>query len=295
MAAPAFAIQYLGAIPVCIDVDQTWNINPSLIEARITERTKGVIAVHTYGHPANMPEIMSIARKHNLFVLEDCAEAIGSSCHEKLVGTFGEISVFSLYANKIITTGEGGMLTTDSDALAAELRRKRDMYFNLDEDNRFSHEKIGYNYRLTNIQAAIGVSQLSHIQEAIKAKISIAENYISALKAIPNIELPPKEQWATNVYWVFGIVLGEKFPCLRRELRKILREKGIETRPFFSCIHQQPFLANNLSNNKPFPIAERLSEKGLYFPSYISLPDHAYETVAECLFKAQSQHTSFHT
>jgi perosamine synthetase len=259
-----------------------------LIEERITERTKGIIAVHTYGHPVNMPEIMNIARKHNLFVLEDCAEAIGASCQGKLVGSFGEISVFSLYANKIITTGEGGMLVTDSDVLVTELRRKRDMYFNLDDDNRFLHEKIGYNYRLTNIQAAIGVSQLSHIQEAIEAKVAIAANYISALKAIPNIELPPREQWATNVYWVFGIVLGEKFPCPRRELRKILREKGIETRPFFNCIHQQPFLSSNRSNEQPFPVAEKIAERGLYFPSYISLPDHVYETVAECLLKAQS-------
>lgn len=203
MMAPVFALIHERAIPVPIDADETWNMDPERIEEAITPRTKAVIVVHTYGHPARVDAIAEIARRHGLLVIEDAAEALGAELNGRKVGSFGDIACFSFYANKVVTTGEGGMLVTDNPKFFKLAKWKRNMCFGTDLETHFTHTSIGYNFRMTNLQAALGLARLEHLDGATSAKIGIADRYRMRLKEVRGLTLPPRSAWGTNVYWVF--------------------------------------------------------------------------------------------
>lgn len=287
MIAPLFALSYLGCIPVPVDIDDSWNLDPALIEASITDKTKAILVVHNYGHPADMTAIMEIAKRYHLRVIEDVAEAIGASRDGKMTGSWGDISCYSLYANKIITTGEGGMITTNDKSLYQAAQSKRNMSFGITPDRRFLHEEIGYNYRLTNLQAAIGCAQIDHLEDSIACKINIAKKYISLLKDVHGISLPPSMNGTKNVYWVFGILIEEEFGASKSELQHSLARKGIETRSFFSPVHEQPFLKSIEFPKGKYRKSRELSKKGIYLPSYVGLKNEDMERVVDAIAEIQ--------
>jgi len=266
--ATANAVTYTGAKPVFVDSEwETWNIDPNLIEQAITPKTKAIIPVHLYGHPANMDLILDIAKRHNLAVIEDAAEAHGAKYKGHPVGGIGEIGVFSFYGNKIITTGEGGMVVTNDSEIAKKIRILRG--HGMSSERRYWHPVLGYNYRMTNLQAALGVGQMERIDEILAAKKRIAQSYNKALADIDWIELPPQSFWSENVFWLYSIILQENSQFTRDELSEYLSEQGIETRPLFPCIHNQPIY----NSNQFLPVAELLSQQGLSLPSYITITD----------------------
>ncbi|MFA5887109.1 MAG: DegT/DnrJ/EryC1/StrS family aminotransferase [Candidatus Nanoarchaeia archaeon] len=278
MASCLFAIQYVGAEPVFIDsCRETWNIDPKRIEGKITNRTKAIMVVHIYGHPCEMDSIMGIAKKHNLKVIEDCAEAHGAEYKGKKVGSFGNIGCFSFYANKIITTGEGGMIVTNDKALAERARWLHNLAF--DKERRHIHAEIGYNFRLTNIQAAIGLAQLERIEETIAKKRQIAKTYNKYLSKVKGIITPPELSDVRNVYWMYGILIEDDFGITRDELKKELYEKGVDTRFFFWPLHKQPYLPKDKYNSKDYPVSIELSIKGLYLPSSVNLTEKEIEGI----------------
>jgi len=265
--ATANAVLYCGAKPVFIDSEpETWNLNPALLEKCITPRTKAVIVVHIYGHPANMNVIMNVAEKHDLFVVEDAAEAHGAEYQGKRVGSMGHISTFSFYGNKIITTGEGGMVVTNDGALAAKIRQLKGQ--GMDPNRRYWFPVVGYNYRMTNIEAAIGLAQLEKADWHIAQRRRIANEYIQSLKDVPGISFQPEKPWARNVYWMSSAVLDEGIS--RDAVMKSLSEAGIETRPFFYPLHTLP-MYQELSKEQSFPVAEWLGAQGINMPSSASL------------------------
>lgn len=288
MIAPVFALIQKGCIPVPIDVDSTWNINGNLIDSHISERTRAILVVHNYGHPADITSIKSICDKYDLLLIEDCAEAIGAKIEDNYVGSWGDISCFSFYANKIITTGEGGMITTNNRMIFEAAKSKKNMSFGNDNHSRFNHESLGYNYRMTNIQAAIGLAQLEFLNKAIEKKIQIAKIYRKNLVDIKGLILPPEESWALNVYWVFGVVLTVEFGCSRDELQDLLDKNGIETRSFFTPVHQQRFL-KNFKFKGQFPNSHQLGKNGLYLPSYMELTDVEIEEICSVIKQVQSE------
>ena len=239
-AACANVIIHCGARPVFIDVtESTWTMDPVLLEDLITERTKAIMPVHLYGHPCDMDAIIDIARKHKIYVIEDCAEALGSLYKSKRVGTQGTIGCFSFFANKLITTGEGGMLITNDKRLKEVITKWRD--HGMSREKKYWHELAGFNYRMTNIQAAIGVAQMEKIDNFIEIRDVTAKKYRTNLSGIQGITLPPEEEWAKNIFWLFSILVDEKTLGLSPEdFMKRLEGEGIETRPFFSPLHKQP-------------------------------------------------------
>ena len=277
--ATANAVRYTNATVVFADSEaETWNIDPADVARKITSHTKAIIPVHIYGHPANMQPILDLAKKHNLAVIEDAAEAHGALYKGKRVGSLGLVGSFSFYGNKIITTGEGGILTTDDDALANRLRFLRDHA--MDPNKRYWHTEVGYNYRMTNMQAALGVAQMERIEEFITRKRKIAELYAEGLKDIPSVTLPPEAAWATNVYWMFSILLNPDFPIQRDEFLKRLKEQGIDNRPFFYPIHQMP---PYVTENRYFPVADDLSQRGLNLPSAVTLTDEEIAYITQTI------------
>lgn len=282
MIAPVFAVVYTGAKPVLVDADpETWNIDVNKIEEKITPNTKAIIPVHIYGHPCDMDPIMEIAEKYNLWVIEDAAEAHGAEYKGKKVGSFGHVSCFSFYANKIITTGEGGMVVTNDEKIAERARRLKDQAYS--PERRFLHTDIGFNYRMTNIQAAIGLAQLEHIDEFVEMRRRNAYLYNSRLKDVPGITLPPEKEWAKNVYWMYSILIEEnEFGMSRDELMEKLKERGIETRTFFIPMHEQPaFLNLGLFKGERYPVAESLGKQGLYLPSSTGLKKEEIEYICD--------------
>lgn len=273
--ATANAVTYTGARPVFVDSEkQTWNIDPDLIEAAVTPRTKAIIPVHLYGHPANMEPIMAIAKRHNLAVIEDAAEAHGATYKGQRVGSIGDIGVFSFYGNKIITTGEGGMLITDDAALAEKARILRD--HGMSPQHRYWHPVLGFNYRLTNLQAAIGVAQVERIEQILAAKRRLAQVYLEGLSSLPGIRVPPEEEWAMNVYWLFSIVIEQEvFGMDRDTLMAKLKEAGIDTRPLFPPVHKQPIY----NTCQDLPVAQYLSQNGLSLPSAVTMNPRDVEWV----------------
>ena len=290
MIAPVFAVVYTGAKPVLVDADpETWNIDVNKIEEKITPNTKAIIPVHIYGHPCDMDPIMEIAEKYNLWVIEDAAEAHGAEYKGKKVGSFGHVSCFSFYANKIITTGEGGMVVTNDEKIAERARRLKDQAYS--PERRFLHTDIGFNYRMTNIQAAIGLAQLEHIDEFVEMRRRNAYLYNSRLKDVPGITLPPEKEWAKNVYWMYSILIEEnEFGMSRDKLMEELAKKGIETRSFFIPMHKQPaFLSMGLFKGKTYSIAEEISEKGFYLPSSSGLKKEKIEYICEIIRKLHEE------
>ncbi len=285
MGAIPFSVFYTGAKPVLVDTDWlTWNMNTTKIENKITKKTKAIIVMHTYGHPVDMQIVIEVAKNNGLYIIEDAAEAHGAKYQNKKVGTFGDMSCFSFYANKIITTGEGGMIVTDSSKLAERARFLGNMAFDQDPSRKFLHKQIGYNYRLTNIQASLGLAQLKRINEFIKIRRRNAKKYNHLLNDIEGIILPPEASYAKNVYWMYSILIEkEKFGINRNNLIKILNEKyKIETRPFFVPIHQQPAFSSQYKGEN-YPIAERLSNMGINLPSGNTLTERQVEIVADAI------------
>jgi len=269
-----------GAKPVLVDSDPyTWNMDVSQIEQKITTRTKAIMAVHIYGLTVDVDPILFLAKKYNLFVIEDAAEAIGQTYKGKECGSFGHISIFSFYPNKNITTGEGGMIFTDNDDLAEKCRKLRNLYF--DNSNRFVHQELGWNLRMTNMQASLGLAQLEQLDTILSKKRSLGKLYQELLSNIKGLQLPLiHTDFSTNVYWVFGILLKDLYRIDARQLREHLFNKGIGTRPFFYPMHLQPvFKKLDLFKNTTFPVSENLYEKGLYLPSSIGLKTIQIEKV----------------
>ncbi|MBT4824940.1 DegT/DnrJ/EryC1/StrS family aminotransferase [Candidatus Woesearchaeota archaeon] len=275
-AATANAVLYTGAKPILVDVEEdTWCMDPKLIKDKITPNTKAIIPVHIYGHPCDMDKIMKIAKENKLFVIEDCAEAHGAEYKGGKVGGIGDIGCFSFYGNKIITTGEGGMCITNDKKLANKMRVLKN--HGMDESKRYWHEIIGYNYRITNLQAAVGLAQLEQINEFIEKRIKIAELYNKHLKDIKGITLPPKKEWAKNVYWMYCILIKDEFPISRDELIEKLKEKGIDSRKFFFPLSMMtPYKDDSAS-----PVSKLLSNKGICLPTFTDMSEEEIKEIIE--------------
>ncbi len=285
--SPAQSVVRAGGIPVLVDsITPSWQMDAGQIEAKITPRTKAIMVVHIYGHPADMDPILDIARRHNLIVIEDAAEVHGAEYKGRRCGGLADISTFSFYANKLVTTGEGGMVLVRTPQLAERARGLRNLCFQ--KMQRFLHDEMGYNFRLTNLQAAIGVGQIERIGQIVDRKRAIAACYTALLKDVAGIRLPAEESWARNVFWVYGIVLDDETGSTALDLAERLRERGIETRPFFLGMHEQPvFQRMGLFSGERYPVAERLARQGLYIPSGLTMSDQQVGEVAaavkECL------------
>lgn len=278
--ATANAVTYTGARPVFVDSEPvTWNLDPSLIEAKITSKTKAIIPVHLYGHPAEMDSILEIAHRHRLFVIEDAAEAHGATYKDQRVGSLGHIGCFSFYGNKMVTTGEGGMSVTDDEALAEKMRDLRD--HGMSKQRRYWHPIIGYNYRMTNIQAALGVAQMERIDSMIARKRCIARWYNASLGKIQGITLPPEEPWGETVYWLYSVLIEDGFGVGRDEVMARLKAVGIDSRPFFYPMHVLP---PYYFNEQQFPVAEALSRKGISLPSGVTLREDQIERICSEIY-----------
>lgn len=265
--ATFFAVLYQGAKPIPVDIEpDTWNINPLLIEEKINENTKAILVVHIYGHPVDMNPILKIARNYGLYVIEDCAEAHGALYKGRKVGSLGDAGCFSFYANKIITTGEGGMVTTNNVEIADKTRSLKSLAFGA--NNKFMHEDIGFGYRMTNLQAAIGCAQLKKIDEIIDKKRNIAHYYDENLKDIPGLQLPVEKNYAKNVYWMYHVVLSKKFGLQRELVMKKLRYYGIETREAFIPYNMQEiFIRRGWTRGDECPVSNYVAKNGFYIPS----------------------------
>jgi len=286
MAATLFAVLYTGARPLFVDADpETWCLDVSLLEEKVTERTKVVMPVHIYGHPCDMDPLLDVARRRGAAVAEDAAEAHGALYGGRKCGSFGNLSAFSFFANKIVTTGEGGMVVTDDPDLAERCRYYRNMCFSLSGDRDFRHEDLGYNYRLTNLQAAVGLAQLERIEELVERRRENARRYREGLDGLPGLKLPVERGEVRNVYWMYGVLVdGEVFGRDRDGLMGDLRKEGIESRPFFSPLHRQGVLTRfGISDGGSYPVAERLAADGLYLPSGPGLSDADIERVVTAL------------
>ena len=279
-ASVANTVLYVGAKPVFVDSHPDyWCINPSKVEKKITKKTKAIIPVHLYGNPCNMNPLMKIAKDYNLYVIEDCAEAHGAEYKGRKVGTFGDIACFSFYGNKIITTGEGGMCLTNDEDLAQKMRLLRDHGMNVEK--RYWHEVVGFNYRMTNLQAALGVAQLEKIENFIERKRKIAKIYDSFLKNVQGIVLHPEMPWAKNVYWLYSILIDDKsYGISRNGLMEKLAKNGVETRCFFYPIYLMPPYKRYAVNCR-FPITEKLSSSGINLPSSVKLTEKEIYKVAQ--------------
>lgn len=265
--ATANAVAYCGAVPVLVDVDQaTMNIDPAAIEAKITDKTRGVIAVHLYGHPADMDAINKIADKHGLWVVEDAAEAHGAMVNGRKVGTLATCAAFSFFGNKIVTTGEGGMVTTDDDELARVLRLHRGQ--GMDPERRYWFPVVGYNYRMTNIQAAIGLAQMETVETAILERDRLASWYAEELKDLEDrLILPSEASWARQVFWMYTVFLRDGGEERRAEVMSQLDSLGIETRPVFYPMHVMP----PYFEDTEYPVADVWAARGINLPTHQSL------------------------
>lgn len=280
----AAAVARAGAVPVLVDSDpDTWNMNVAQIEARVTPRTKAIMVVHIFGLPVDVNPVLQIAAKYNLRIIEDAAEMHGQTYRGRPCGSFGEISTFSFYPNKHITTGEGGMIVTDRGDLADDCRGLRNLCFQANK--RFVHERLGWNLRFTNLQAAVGLAQLERIDEFVRRKRRMGEMYTRLLSGTPGIQLPLRRtDYAENIYWVYGIVLDDAIGFDAEEAMKRLAAKGIGSRPFFYPMNQQPVLRKmGLFESDSMPVAERLYRRGFYIPSGLALTDDQIECAAGAL------------
>jgi perosamine synthetase len=293
----AQAIIYSGGVPILVDCDpRTWCMDAGQVREKVEAeikngdgKLKAIMPVHIYGHPVDMDPILELAEKYNLKIIEDAAEVHGAEYltsrttikqQWKRCGGFGDVSVFSFYANKLITTGEGGMVLTSNPDYAEKARSLRNLCFR--PEQRFLHTELGHNFRLTNMQAAIGLGQLERIEEIIAKKRWMGKAYTERLQNISCLQLPVEQTWAKQVYWMYGIVLTENTELNATELANILKEKGVETRPFFLGMHEQPVLKNmGLFRNERYPVAERIARKGLYLPSGLTLTEEQLDEVCE--------------
>ena len=280
----AAAIVRAGATPVVVDADpETWNMVPEQVAAAITPRTAAIMVVHIYGLPVDMDPILDLAERHSLAVIEDAAELIGGTYKGKPCGSFGHISTFSFYPNKHITTGEGGMVVTNDLALAERCRSLRNLCFQAKQ--RFVHEELGWNYRMTNLQAALGVAQLEQLDQFLEKKRWIGERYNLLLANFPGVKLPlVNTDFAENIYWVFGLMIDDSSGFDARDALSRLAAQGVGCRPFFYPMHQQPvFKQMGLFAEKSFPVAEHLYQRGFYIPSGLALNESQIKRVSDSL------------
>lgn len=282
-AAVANAVVLTGAKPVFVDSHATyWCIDPEKIREKISSKTKAIIAVHLYGHPCDMDALLRIASEHDLYLIEDCAEAHGAEYKSKKVGSFGDISCFSFYANKIMTTGEGGMCLTNDEKLAEKMRILRN--HGMSPQKKYWHEVVGYNYRMTNLQAALGVAQLSKIDFLVQKRREIAKIYNSVLEDVEGVKTPAEMPWAKNVYWLYTILIEKDEKNSGRDfVKQALEKEGIETRPVFYPLHQMPAFRNYATSSCSFIHAEEISKRGLSLPSSANLSPNDVKEIASII------------
>jgi len=288
--ATANAVVYCGGQPVFVDGEpQTWNMDPAHVEALITARTKGIIVVHLFGHPVDMDPIMDIARRHGLFVLEDAAEAHGAEYKSRRIGSIGDAATFSFFGNKIITTGEGGMVTTNDRALAGEVRRLKN--HGMDPQRKYWFPTVGYNYRLTNVASAIGLAQLEKIDWQLEQRQQIATWYREFLADAPGLTWQTEMEWARHVWWLFTVVMDEDIPLSRFDVLAGLKDRGAEGRQIVYPIHQLPPYHDPAHDGR-FPVAERIVDRGLHLPTWSGLTREQVarvcDNLVECLHKART-------
>jgi perosamine synthetase len=290
MIATENAVKYTGEKPVLIDSElNTWNINVTKIEEKITKKTKAIMPIHTYGHPCDMDPILELAEKYDLYVVEDAAEAHGAEYKGRKTGSLGHMGCFSFYANKIITTGEGGAIVTNDEELAERAGWLRGHAFGR-HGKHFYHEAIGFGYRITGMQAALGIAQLESIEDFVKIRRSNARSYNSLLSELGDkVVLPPEAEWAKNVYWMYSVLTEDRE--VREGLMRFLEEKGIESRTFFYPIHQQP-IYRHLAKGSFFPVADELANRGVNLPSGNNLAREDIEYVCDSIiaFYRESSH-----
>jgi perosamine synthetase len=282
----AAAVVRAGAVPVVVDCEpDTWNMDVAQIEARITPRTRAIMVVHIFGLPVDMEPLLALAYKHGLKVIEDAAEMHGQTYRGRPCGSFGDISTFSFYPNKHITTGEGGMIMTDDPALADRCRSLRNLCFK--PEQRFVHDELGWNFRMTNLQAALGVAQLERLDEFVQIKRRMGARYTKLLADMPGIHLPlAQTDFADNIYWVYGLVLDDSAPFDAKEAMKRLDKLGIGVRPYFWPMHEQPvFKKMGLFTGELYLVAERIARRGFYIPSGLALTDGQMEQVVDAMRK----------
>jgi perosamine synthetase len=289
MIATINAVTYTGATPVLIDSEPcTWNMDVEQLADKITAKTKAIIPMHTYGHPVDMDPVMELADKHGLYVLEDAAEAHGAEYKGRRAGGLGHAAGFSFYANKIITTGEGGMITTNDPKLAALAQNLRDHAFS--EERHFWHKYVGYNYRMTNLQAAVGLAQTEKLNDFVDNRRRNAALYSDLLKDIPGIVTPPEAAWAKNVFWMYSILVEDECGMTRDQLRAYLAQHGIESRTFFIPMHLQPIYYQAFKGQR-YPVAEMLCQRGFYLPSASSLTKEQIRYIVRMVYQAHQEAT----
>ena len=269
----AVAALRLGAKPVLVDIDpEIWTMDVNQIEAKITKKTKAIMPVHIYGHPVDMDPVLDIAGKHGIAIMEDAAEVHGAEYKGRKCGSMGQVSSFSFYANKIITTGEGGMVLTNDEKAAERARSFRNLCFR--PEKRFYHTELGYNFRMTNLQAALGVAQTERVEESIVLKRRLGSYYRKLLAEIPGIRFAPEKPWAKSVYWMYAVEVDPSTKLNAEIVMKKLAARGVGTRPFFMGMHEQPvFHKMGLFVGERYPIAERAYQQGFYLPSGMALTE----------------------
>lgn len=283
--ATALAVYHNGAVAVPVDSEpETWNLDLDVMEGLITSRTKAVIPVHLYGHPVDMDRLDAIAKRFGLYVIEDCAEAHGARVRGRMVGSFGKMNCFSFFANKVITTGEGGMILTDDDDLATDLRSLRTHGV---DTPRYFHESPGYNFRMTGMQAALGLAQMRRVDEIVEKKRRVASHYSSRLRDLLELQLPCEMDWARSVYWMYAVVIRHDAGVKRDAVMKRMLDAGVDTRTFFCPMGQQPFLRDQPGfRDAPCPVADGLWERGFCLPSSPLLTEETVDRICAALRKA---------
>lgn len=287
--ATFFAILHVGATPVPIDIEpDTWNLNPALLEAKITPRTRAILVVHLFGHPVDMDPVLDVARRHGLRVVEDCAEAHGATYKGRKVGSLGDAGCFSFYANKIITTGEGGMVTTNDAALAVRAQSLKSLAFGT--VNKFMHLAVGYNHRMTNLQAALGCAQMTRIDDNIAGKRRLARRYAERFAGVAQLQLPVEKDYAHSVYWMYHVGLRGAAAGHRADIMRRLDERGIETREgFVPANMQRIFQDQGWTAEADCPVANRAAMTTFYLPSTPTLADADVDHVATVVIDAIGQ------
>ncbi|MBF0244702.1 MAG: DegT/DnrJ/EryC1/StrS family aminotransferase [Planctomycetes bacterium] len=269
----AIAAIRAGHKPVLVDIDpHTWTMDVQQIPSRINARTRAILPVHIYGHPVDMDPLMDIARAHNLQVIEDASEVHGAEYKGRKAGGLSQASAFSFYANKIITTGEGGMVLSDDSTIATRARKFRNLFF--EPNRRFLHEELGYNFRMTNMQAAIGCAQLERIEEILARKRRLGQLYRERLSELPDLQLQIEREWAKQVYWMYSVQLPERYGLTAADVMTQLQKRAIGCRPFFEGLHQQPALKRmGFFQWENYPVTEQASRMGFYLPSGTALSE----------------------
>lgn len=286
MMATVNAVLYTGAKPVFVDAEpETFNIAVAQIEGKITPRTKAILPVHIYGHPCDMDPILAIASSRGLKVVEDAAEVHGARYKDRMCGAIGDAGCFSFYGNKIVTTGEGGMLVTNDDALAERARRLKDLAHS--SKRRFWHEELGFNYRMTNLQAALGLGQMENIGTFLAHKRWMADEYARQLGGVRGLRLPVTKPWVLNVFWMYAVLVEPAFGMTKDQLRSALKDRGIDTRDFFYSSASQPIVRKLVGAQGPFPVSEMLGERGMYLPSGLALTQEQIDAVCSAIKELQ--------